>query len=89
MPPQATMEEGTNSEPPDDRSKEKPPDISNSNSSAGLRKLVLNILLHVANLGFGILIGLPPTFYAKEAEAKGATPSQVEHFIFTTIISHE
>ena len=82
MPSQATMAEATNSEPPDDRSKENPPDISNSNR---LRKLVLNILLHVANMGFGILIGLPPTFYAKEAEAKGATPSQVEkHFIFIT-----
>ena len=44
---------------------------------SGKKKLVLIVLLVIAYLVWGSIISLQPPFYPKEAEAKGATPSQV------------
>ena len=41
------------------------------------KKLVLIVLLVIAYLVWGSIISLLPPFYPKEAEAKGAIPSQV------------
>ena len=65
---------GQSNEPCDDRSKENPPKLLQTKWG----KAFLTLLLHVANIGFGILVTLPPTFYPSEAEEKGATPSQVQ-----------
>ena len=40
--------------------------------------IALAIFEGVAYLVWGLMLSLQPPFYPKEAEAKGATPSQVE-----------
>ena len=71
---QAAKTSDQSNAPCDDRSKDNPQKLLQTKWG----KVLLTLLLHVANIGFGILVTLPPTFYPSEAEEKGATPSQVQ-----------
>ena len=46
------------------------------------RTVFLAISIVCAYVVWGALISLQPPFYPTEAEKKGATPAQVEHFLF-------
>ena len=53
------------------------------------RSIVLAIFIGGAFLAWGLMFSIQPPFYPKEAEAKGATPSQVRILVIYLYNVHQ